>query len=264
MFVKSSTGEGIMFTKAVHQPYHLNYYTNRFRKGKDTLGLDNSAPYSLEKRFPLGKNNAFSEKNYSFLDNKNPSIFHVDGSAGVLYKKNSADINLAEKRVIEELRARDAEVRAHEHAHLAAAGGVATSGPKYIYMRGPDGRLYAVGGEVSIDASPVPGDPEQTIKKAQKIRRAALSPANPSGQDLRVAAAASRMEQQARAELAREKQEEKAEELGMPWARGINSSLTGYLEQIRDSELRPRLEVIYSEQAVGMIEESNQHINILA
>ena len=57
-----------------------------------------------------------------------------------------------EKREVEELKARDREVRAHEAAHLAAAGTYASSGPNFEYKRGPDGRLYAVAGEVEGDA----------------------------------------------------------------------------------------------------------------
>ena len=43
--------------------------------------------------------------------------------------------------------------RAHEMAHLAAAGGLAT-GPYYEYQQGPDSKQYAVGGHVNIDTSP--------------------------------------------------------------------------------------------------------------
>jgi hypothetical protein len=55
---------------------------------------------------------------------------------------------------------------------------------------------------VSIDTSPVAGNPEATIRKAQQIRAAANAPANPSGQDRAVAAQASQMEQAAHQELA--------------------------------------------------------------
>ena len=117
-----------------------------------------------------------------------------------------------EAQKIAALRRRDAQVRAHERAHLAAAGGVARGGANYQYVIGPDGRLYAVGGEVQIDTSAVPDDPEATITKAQTIRRAALAPANPSGQDRAVAAAAAQMEAAARQELIREKQAERQAE----------------------------------------------------
>lgn len=107
-----------------------------------------------------------------------------------------------------QLKARDREVRAHEAAHAAAAGSVATGGPQFTFTRGSDGRLYAVGGEVNIDTSPVPNDPEATIQKARTIRAAALAPANPSAQDRAVAAQASQMEAQARRELQQERTED--------------------------------------------------------
>ncbi len=103
------------------------------------------------------------------------------------------------------LKARDREVRAHESAHAAAAGSVATGGPQFTYQRGSDGRLYAVGGEVNIDTSSVSGDPQATIQKAQMIRAAALAPANPSAQDRAVATQANRMEAKARQELQQER-----------------------------------------------------------
>ena len=115
--------------------------------------------------------------------------------------------NEADRRQIQSLRVRDREVRAHEHAHLAAAGGLAKGGASFQTVKGPDGRLYAVGGEVQIDTSPVAGDPQATVSKAQRIRRAALAPAEPSRQDRRVAARASVMEREARVEIVREDSE---------------------------------------------------------
>ncbi|MEO1584713.1 MAG: putative metalloprotease CJM1_0395 family protein [Planctomycetota bacterium] len=108
----------------------------------------------------------------------------------------------AEQRQVEELKARDQEVRTHEQAHVAAAGPLYRGGPNYTYRTGPDGNRYAVGGNVQIDTSEG-ATPEETITKAQQIRRAALAPQEPSSTDRSVAAKASRMEAQARAELAR-------------------------------------------------------------
>lgn len=110
-----------------------------------------------------------------------------------------------EQAVLSELSARDREVRQHEMAHQAV-GGQFTGGATYTFQRGPDGVMYAVGGEVSVDISAVPGDPEATLQKAQTIERAAMAPANPSPQDLRVAASARAMAADARAELLLEKQ----------------------------------------------------------
>lgn len=109
---------------------------------------------------------------------------------------------------LEELKQRDQEVRAHEAAHLAAAGQYAKGGPSFDYEKGPDGKNYAVGGEVSIDTSKVPNDPEATIQKAQQIRAAAMAPAEPSSQDRQVAAEAVQMEAQARAELQQQQTKE--------------------------------------------------------
>ncbi|HED15678.1 MAG TPA: catalase [Gammaproteobacteria bacterium] len=109
----------------------------------------------------------------------------------------------SDKRETRELQRRDQEVRAHEAAHKAAAGRYATGGASFDYQRGPDGRQYAIGGEVSIDTSR-PEDPSEAQSKAQTIQAAALAPADPSAQDRQVAQAASQMAAEARAELAKQ------------------------------------------------------------
>jgi len=116
------------------------------------------------------------------------------GSGG---SKLSAD----EQRVLDKLEARDREVRAHEAAHMATAGSLARGGASFSYQRGPDGQMYAIGGEVSLDVS-AGRTPEETLAKAERIRAAALAPAQPSGKDMQVAAAAARMAAEARSELA--------------------------------------------------------------
>ncbi len=112
-----------------------------------------------------------------------------------------AELSQAEKQLVTDLKQRDTRVRNHEMSHLTAAGSLAMSGPSYDYQKGPDGKKYAVGGEVRIDTAPVPGDPEATLKKMQQIKRAALAPADPSSQDRRVAAKATAAAAKARAEL---------------------------------------------------------------
>ncbi|MFD3301063.1 putative metalloprotease CJM1_0395 family protein [Aquipseudomonas alcaligenes] len=114
-----------------------------------------------------------------------------------------------EQLEIAELASRDREVRAHEQAH-AAVGGAYAGAPTYTYSRGPDGKRYAIGGEVSIDSSPIPNDPEATLRKMELVQRAALAPAEPSAQDRRVAAQAAAQATQARAELAQLRREEAA------------------------------------------------------
>jgi hypothetical protein len=108
--------------------------------------------------------------------------------------------NDQELRELESLKARDREVKAHERAHLSAAGGFATGGASFSFKQGPDGVRYAVAGEVQIDTSPVPGDAAATIRKADVIRRAAMAPAQPSGPDLQIAARATAMASDAQVE----------------------------------------------------------------
>lgn len=115
---------------------------------------------------------------------------------------NSVDLNNPEvKKVIAQLQARDQEVRIHEQAHVAAGGQYVTSGPSYSYQSGPDGKRYAVGGNVGIDVSPIADDPKATINKARQVIQAAMAPAEPSSQDYAVAQSAQSMMLQAQQEI---------------------------------------------------------------
>ena len=109
----------------------------------------------------------------------------------------------AEQKQLAQLKARDAEVRAHEAAH-AAVGGQLAGSPSYTFQRGPDGQQYAIGGEVQISLSEVPGDPQATIARMQQVKAAALAPAEPSGADRSIAAEANRRISAAQAELLKE------------------------------------------------------------
>ncbi|WP_448565909.1 putative metalloprotease CJM1_0395 family protein [Thalassotalea ganghwensis] len=120
-------------------------------------------------------------------------------------------LDFAEQQEVAELKQRDREVRAHEQAH-SAAGGPTTGAPSYTMKVGPDGKRYAVEGEVSVDLSPVAGNPAATIAKMQKVYSAALAPANPSVQDTRVARSAAQLIAQAQSELLAEKLEDPSKE----------------------------------------------------
>lgn len=104
-----------------------------------------------------------------------------------------------DKNQVKDLKDRDREVRVHEQAH-AAVGGQHAGSPSYEYETGPDGKRYAVAGEVSIDVSEEE-KPQDTVQKMQIVRAAALAPAEPSSQDLKVAAEASQKENKARAQV---------------------------------------------------------------
>ena len=114
------------------------------------------------------------------------------------------------KQVIDQLKARDREVRTHEMAHLSAAGSYAIGGMNLSYQKGPDGQQYAVGGSVQIDTSAISGDPEATLQKGRVVQQAALAPAEPSGQDRKVASAAAQLIANAQTEILKASQEELA------------------------------------------------------
>ena len=111
--------------------------------------------------------------------------------------------DLEQQREVNELKKTDRQVKAHEQAHMAAGAGLVMGGANYQYQRGPDGKMYAVGGEVKIDTSREK-DPKETVAKMQQVKRAALAPSQPSSQDRSVAARASQIEAEARAELLKE------------------------------------------------------------
>ncbi|MCK7613039.1 putative metalloprotease CJM1_0395 family protein [Roseibium sediminicola] len=121
-----------------------------------------------------------------------------EGQAAAGQEKEEGDsdgdgLDEAEEKQVQELKQRDQEVRAHEQAH-ARVGGAYAGAPSYTFQQGPDGKRYAVGGEVQIDTA-AERTPEATIRKMQIVIRAATAPAEPSSQDLKVA-------QQARSQLA--------------------------------------------------------------
>jgi len=120
---------------------------------------------------------------------------------------SARELTEEQQREVEQLKQRDREVRTHEQAHAAAAGRYANGGPQLEFTTGPDGRQYATGGHVNIDVGPA-NTPEATLIKAQVIRRAALAPADPSGQDRSVAAAATQLERDARKQIQEARQAE--------------------------------------------------------
>lgn len=155
-------------------------------------------PLTYERPLPL-QNQHSDAQNASAKDNAD------DPSAGKenAESRQQEQQKQAEQKELEDLKQRDIEVRSHEQAH-ASIGGQYSGSPQYEYATGPDGRRYAVGGEVSIDIS-AESTPEETIRKMQQVKAAALSPAEPSPQDLRVATEATQKAVAARNEIIDEK-----------------------------------------------------------
>lgn len=159
------------------------------------------------------------------------------------------ELTQEDEQVVEELKSRDAEVRAHELAH-ARVGGRFAGQPSYEYQTGPDGQQYAVGGSVPIDVSEVPDDPRATIEKMQVVRRAAMAPAEPSTQDRRVAAEAA--EKMARAQVELREQETGSDDGDdEPASAEVNEDASPPLEA-RQQMLAPRMRQAYAQaSAVG-------------
>ncbi|MBL1146153.1 MAG: hypothetical protein HND56_06955 [Pseudomonadota bacterium] len=149
---------------------------------------------------------------------------------------NAEGLTEAEEKTVRELKQRDIEVRAHEQAHKSV-GGPYAGAVSFDTVTGPDGREYAVGGEVQIDASAVRGNPEETIRKMEIVIRAALAPAEPSPQDVQVAAQAQQTKLQAQAELRQERAEEAAERRGEG---GQQNGLLAALQAFSDAEKTTR------------------------
>ena len=110
---------------------------------------------------------------------------------------------------VRELKQIQNEVIAHEAAHQAAAGELG-GGVSYTYTQGPDGKRYITGGEVPIRFKEG-ATPEETLRNMQKVQAAANAPADPSGQDMKVAAKAAALAMQARNEISQESESEHTE-----------------------------------------------------
>ena len=107
--------------------------------------------------------------------------------------------NFQIKQEILKLQQIDTHVKNHELAHQSAGGELAGS-PSYTYKIGPDGKRYAISGEVPIRIEKG-NTPQETIENMEKVKAAALAPADPSPQDLKVAATAEMIEVKAMFEM---------------------------------------------------------------
>jgi hypothetical protein len=86
------------------------------------------------------------------------------------------DLSPAQEQRRSELKALDREVQAHEQDHKVAGGSLVRGAAQFQYTVGPDGKFYATGGKVEVDASEVKGDPRATYDKARKIEKTASGP----------------------------------------------------------------------------------------
>ncbi len=158
-----------------------------------------------------GNRSTYGLNSYNSIDNKSLSGIQYDLVTGKIKKpendnprQKAAEQKVASKKPptgqktltpeqekqVQQLKAADQNVRTHEQAHLSAGGGLVHGGASFKTITGPDGKQYAIEGEVSIDSTVDSKNPDASIAKMQQVRRAALAPADPSPQDRAVAAAA--------------------------------------------------------------------------
>jgi hypothetical protein len=191
-----------------------NHIPGSDTKHRDSLEIS-AAAIELSKQTDTGsKIEKSSDPSRTDDDRRSGSqdLEHSAGKSGNEVEKNSigsgtSELTEEEKEQLRELQKADREVRAHEQAHRSTAGNLAVGATTYRYETGPDGKRYAVAGEVKIRI-PEGSTPEETIRIARQARRAALAPARPSAQDLAVASEASRKVMYAQAEIISEQTQE--------------------------------------------------------
>ncbi|MBZ7939392.1 hypothetical protein H2278_05975 [Campylobacter sp. W0018] len=156
--------------------------------------------------------------NHSSNDSKNSNSIDAKNNDDTSSKENNqrdtqmingVELDAKQIQQLRELQNIDRNVKAHEAAHQAAGGGLAGAA-SFTYTRGPDNQMYATAGEVPISMQKG-NTPEETIANARQIVAAAMAPADPSPQDYKVAANATKMEFEARAEAMKLKAEEAKE-----------------------------------------------------
>ena len=138
-------------------------------------------------------------------------------------KQNGQYLDDEEQDKVDQMKARDEEVRVHENAHKAAGGSYAGA-PQYEYEKGPDGKSYVTDGHVNIDVGKE-STPEKTVEKMKVVINAANAPAEPSSQDRKVASQARQQLNEAQQELSKEKlnSSNKAEDKTSPTADATSS-----------------------------------------
>lgn len=158
------------------------------------------------------------------VDNRDKAARQEERTQAASHQAEQDRIKLeGEVDLVRELASLDREVRAHELAHKSV-GGQHTGAMTFTFEFGPDGKRYAVAGEVPINVGRVMGDPEATLQKAEQVHRAALAPAEPSIQDRRVAVLASQMVLDAQVDI---RQAERDQSIKAEQERGEQAELNG-------------------------------------
>lgn len=171
---------------------------------QDSVELSDEAKKMLEKAKQLNQSEETSDTAQAPTVQNEATIKENENTAPKEETGKSKEEKQDEKTT-EKLEDRDREVKIHEQTHKSNGGPYAGS-IVYEYQTGPDGKRYAVGGHVDFNVAPE-STPEETIRKADIIYRAALAPDEPSGADRNLAQKAIELKQEAQAQI----QEEKAQ-----------------------------------------------------
>ena len=114
----------------------------------------------------------------------------------IIRGENTHDPNSDEQRIVDKLQIRDKEVKAHEMSHGIDPNLIKIGSAQFDYTIGPDGKIYATGGKVTLSTGN-PNSPEDAVAKAQALKKTSIAPGNPSPQDLQALNAAMDMEAEA-------------------------------------------------------------------
>ena len=174
------------------------------------IGLNNSYDISSSYSIKLNDKEMLVYENNDEIRSEHQKELKLKDDEDKKAKEDSQSSSIeklseSEKQMVLKLQSRDTEVRAHESAHQS--GGASTGAASFTYQQGPDGKMYAIGGEVPISFQSG-STPEETIANAQAVIASALAPADPSGQDMAVASSAMVMMVKAQQQKAKETQDE--------------------------------------------------------
>jgi hypothetical protein len=203
----------------------IPHFQEKISETFTTPGITERYDVDPQPRDTEGKRDIREDK--KFKENRNTEQAKVIESTP--QEKSGLKLLTAQEKVeVRALQSKDQKVKMHEMAYVAA-GGQYAGAARYAYKTGPDGRRYAVGGEVPIDVSKEK-DPEHTIQKMAQVKRAALAPADPSAADRAIAAKATQIIAQADRELIKRRmEEEKASDESSPDK--VSKGIRSYLEQ---------------------------------
>lgn len=147
--------------------------------------------------------------------------------------EDSKDAKIA--REILAAQRRERSVIRHEEAHMQA-GGQYAGAASYIYQKGVDGKGYIVGGEVTMQV-PAGGDLERLKAALERVKRAAMAPADPSPQDMQTAAMASARQAAVNQEITRKKALERYEKDKLEHASRVEAAAVEPFRRFKFREL---------------------------